>query len=471
MSQSLPPDQMKLASKIGQHFDLTEMELLCAELGVAFDDIPGDRRSKKALEIVRYFARRNRIPDLLKQVRQARPGVVFPDISDVPDEDELYLSDEKRKQRGKPQLAFVSFFALIALILLSLIISWGNRFRDDIVVTETAVIPTDPPVPTVTIAVTPTLTPTGVQPIESASLTNLEPIYTLEAHQGPVLDVAFSPDGRWLISSGADGMLRVWELSSATLSSEIEVSSNGWLQAITVSPNRELIATGGNDALVNIWTLPDLELVARFRGHSGIVFAVAFSPSGQRLVSGDGAGVIKLWNVSTGIEEASYQLSDVAIYDLAFDSTETHIFAANLKEGLAKLSIDSSKITHRFCPQFSESVSAIAVLPTENLITSNAPLSTIAAGTNAGSIFIVDSNCTVLNSFSNQTAYINGLDYSYSEELLVSGSADGTVAVGPPFVLLRIHENSVETVAFSPDNTLIASGDANGRIILWGVQK
>ncbi len=467
MSQSLSPEQMKLVSKIGQHFDLTEMELLCAELGVAFDDIPGDRISKKALGIVRHFARRNKIPDLLKQVRKERPEVEFPDIPNKPDiPDESDVPDKKPKQ-----LAFALLFGVIALVLLYLTMFRGNRFGGDIIVTETAETPTDPPAPTVTIAVTQTSTPTGVQPIESASLTNLEPIYTLEAHQGPVLDVAFSPDGRWLVSSGADGMLRVWELSSATLSSETEVSSNSWLQAITISPNGELIATGGNDDLVTVWTLPDLELVARFRGHSGIVFAVAFSPGGQRLVSGDGDGVIKLWNVSTGIEEASYQLSDVAIYDLAFDSTETHIFAANLKEGLAKLSLDSSKISHRFCPPFSESILAIAVLPAENLITSNASLSTIAAGTNAGSVFIVDSNCTVLNNFSNQTAYINGLDYSYSEELIVSGSADGTVAVGPPFVLLRIHENSVETVAFSPDNTLVASGDANGKIILWGIKE
>jgi WD40 repeat protein len=437
------------------------MKLLCAKLGEDFDEIRGDGPSEKALELVRYFARRKRIPDLLEQVRQERPGVEFPDIPDEPG-----VPDKKHKQ-----LAFALLFGVIALGLLYLTTFRGNRFSDDIVVTETAVTPTDPPAPTVTIAVTPNPTPTGVQPIEFASLTNLKPIYTLEAHQGPVLDVAFSPDGRWLISSGADGMLRVWELSSATLSSEIEVSSNGWLQAITVSPNGELIATGGNDALVNIWTLPDLELDARFRGHSGIVFAVAFSPSGQHLVSGDGAGVIKLWNVSTGIEEASYQLSDVAIYDLAFDSTETHIFAANLRQGLAKLSIDSNKISRQFCPKFSESVSAIAVLPVANLITNNASLSTIAAGTDAGSIFIVDSDCTVLNSFPNQNAYINGLDYSYSEELIVSGSADGTVAIGPPFVLLRIHEQSVETVAFSPDNTLVASGDANGKIILWGIKE
>lgn len=465
MSQSLPSELFTLASEIEVYFNIEDMNQLCFSLGVEHENIKGNTRQEKARELVLYFHQRKRIPDLLEKVRKVRPGVEFPNVPDKPDG-----PDKKSKQIGK-QLAFAWLFGVIALVLLYLTIFRGNRFGGNIVVTETAVIPTDPPAPTSTIAVTPNSTPTSVPPIESASLTNLEPIYTLEAHQGPVLDVAFSPDGRWLVSSGADGMLRVWELSSATLSSETEVSSNSWLQAITISPNGELIATGGNDDLVTVWTLPDLELVARFRGHSGIVFAVAFSPGGQRLVSGDGAGVIKLWNVSTGIEEASYQLSDVAIYDLAFDSTETHIFAANLKEGLAKLSIDSSKITHRFCPQFSESVSAIAVLPTENLITSNAPLSTIAAGTNAGSIFIVDSNCTVLNSFSNQTAYINSLDYSYSEELIVSGSADGTVAIGPPFVLLRIHENSVETVAFSPDNTLVASGDANGRIILWGVHE
>lgn len=34
----------------------------------------------------------------------------------------------------------------------------------------------------------------------------------ISAHQGPVLDLSFSKDGRYLITAGADGWARVWEV-------------------------------------------------------------------------------------------------------------------------------------------------------------------------------------------------------------------------------------------------------------------
>ena len=41
-------------------------------------------------------------------------------------------------------------------------------------------------------------------------------------------------------------------------------------------------------------------------GHSGIVFAVAFSPDGTRIVSGSGDNLAKIWDVAAGVEVSSH---------------------------------------------------------------------------------------------------------------------------------------------------------------------
>jgi WD40 repeat protein len=72
------------------------------------------------------------------------------------------------------------------------------------------------------------------------------------------------------------------------------------VNAVAVAPNDKLVATGGQDKLVKLWTAPELLPVATLRGHKRGVWGVAFSPADQLLASCSGDRTVRLWSVGRG---------------------------------------------------------------------------------------------------------------------------------------------------------------------------
>src|SRR5262249_8297146 len=92
----------------------------------------------------------------------------------------------------------------------------------------------------------------------------------------------------------------------------------GWVRALSVSPDGQLLATCGNDNLIKLWTTSDGKLVREFAGHTSHVYNVAFHPNGKELASGDLKGVVKHWDLA---KEASVRDFDAKLlhkYDQTF---------------------------------------------------------------------------------------------------------------------------------------------------------
>ena len=58
-----------------EYFDLDDLTLLCEDLGVDFENLPGDRRDTKALWLVKYVRKHNRLPALENELRRLRPDL------------------------------------------------------------------------------------------------------------------------------------------------------------------------------------------------------------------------------------------------------------------------------------------------------------------------------------------------------------------------------------------------------------
>jgi hypothetical protein len=65
----------RLRELINVHFDMGELRLLCVDLGVDIENLPGDTKALKALDLVEYFQRRDRLADLVEACRRSRPHV------------------------------------------------------------------------------------------------------------------------------------------------------------------------------------------------------------------------------------------------------------------------------------------------------------------------------------------------------------------------------------------------------------
>ncbi len=117
-------------------------------------------------------------------------------------------------------------------------------------------------------------------------------------HRSMVTSVAVSSDGRWLASGGGDARVVLFDYQSGKLLHEA-LAHEGAVSLLRFSPSGEwLVSLGGDqDKNIGLWKIG--EPAPRYLDHAGaLVIGAVFSPDSKMLVTGDGQGQFRVWDLA-----------------------------------------------------------------------------------------------------------------------------------------------------------------------------
>jgi WD40 repeat protein len=291
-----------------------------------------------------------------------------------------------------------------------------------------------------------------------------EQLLTCQGHISWVRAIAFSPDGSIIGSGGTDQNVKLWNTSSGeclkTLTGHL-----GRVRSVAFSPQGKILATGSDDQTVRLWNLRTGECYKILRGHTGQVLSVVFSHKGKIIASASSDKTVKLWNISTGECFKTLQEHIGCVWSVSF-SPDGKTLASSSDDQTVKLWDTSTDKCLRTLQGHSDRVRSVTFAPKGKILASGSDDQTVRCWDG--------STGECLKTLQGHTGIIWSVTFSPEGHILASGSDDQSVrlwdvSTGQTLRILQGYSHGVMSVAFAPQGNILASSSDDQTVRCWDV--
>ena len=272
-------------------------------------------------------------------------------------------------------------------------------------------------------------------------------IRAFEGHTNSVGSVAFSPDGERILTGSGDGTAILWDTETGRKIRTFE-GYTGWISSVAFSPDGRRILTGSWDRTAILLDTETGRQIWAFEGHTAFVTSVAFSPDGRRILTGSEDRTAILWDTETGRKIRVFEGHTNSVRSVAFSPDSRRILTGvqldPLKNNRTILWDTETGRQIRAFGGHTSSVTSVAFSPDGRRILTGA----------GGEIFLVRDTETGRKKevFGDKTAILWDTE------------------TGRKIRVFEGHTDAISSVAFSPDGRRILTGSGDRTAILWDTE-
>ncbi len=280
----------------------------------------------------------------------------------------------------------------------------------------------------------------------------------LQGHTQTINDLAFTHDGKHLVTGSDDDSVRLWDLESGAVRVLSGHTDEIW--RIELSPDGRFVASTGKDPAVRLWDLKTGE--SRWSAnHPGPVYGVAFTPDSRHVITGSrGDDLLRIWEVATGALVRTIKTGLGPLNALALSPDGRHLIIQSRPVTRAQLWDLEKGTSHTL--EHGAFVTVVAFSPRGDLA---------ATGAMDGTVRVWDPRTGQGRILGSQVGTSSWLSFSPDGKQLAAGNGEGQLRLWNLSTgrseLLGSHEGRINQVHFSRDGHLLATSSDDRTARLW----
>jgi WD40 repeat protein len=297
--------------------------------------------------------------------------------------------------------------------------------------------------------------------VVSSQAADLAPASRIVAHRGAVTAAAVDDQGRWMVSVGSDGTLKVWNAGSGGLVRTIELDEGA---ATVLALDQQRALTGHKGGAVVLWDLEKAEKLAIFQHQEAPISALAFTGDPNQFVAASQAGAVALYDLRARSAPLTMLEGQDGAPQAIASARAGLVVAAGQDRSIRLWRTDTRGLARTWRGQ-GDIPSAVGIAPGGR---------TVASGSASGTVRLWSASSSRLQrSFKAHDGRVTALAFApINDRLFASAGDDGQVKLWDlrsraPARIFRGHAGPVHSLVFSADGRRLLSAGQDGVIRIW----